>query len=259
MTQLLMSRAVFGVVVLGLVACGLTACGSDDPGAVVIGKTAVDLELRETLTRNQEAPIGNLIADAFLAAAGASADIAIVNGGGLRCPAEHDATQCASYTIPAGDFTRAELDVVLPFNNDLVIVEVTGDVLKSTLERGVSGIPGEIKGYFVHVAGMSYSADCSRTAQQLDAEAKSIVSEGDRVTSIKVGGADVDPEATYKIVLAAFIASGSDGHVQLGEQQAMTTTLKEHPVVEDYFAKNSPVSPKTEGRITLTTDCIANR
>ena len=52
MTQLLMSRAVFGVVVLGLVACGLTACGSDDPGAVVIGKTAVDLELRETLTRN---------------------------------------------------------------------------------------------------------------------------------------------------------------------------------------------------------------
>lgn len=256
----MMSRleAATGLLVCTALLLAASGCGGDTDEARVLGQTTVDIELRETLTRNQEAPIGNLVADALLAQAGADAQIALVNGGGLRCPAEHDATQCKNYRIPVGDITSDHLSTVLPFNNKLVILEITGEVLKSTLERGVSGLPSLLKGYFVQVAGLTFSADCSRVGQQLDSEAKTLVSEGDRVTAIKVGGVAVDPKATYKVIVNAFMAAGNDGHLRLKEATPLETSLTEHGAVEALLAASSPVAPAQQGRISLTADCIVS-
>jgi 5'-nucleotidase len=218
----------------------------------------VDLELRESLTRQRECPLGNLVADALLDRfESQGVQIALINGGGLRCPPEHDATQCKDWKIPAGPITQSHLDTVLSFNNELVIKEVSGDQLKSTLERGVSGIPALIKGYFIHVAGMTYKADCSQAAQKLDSAGETIASEGQRVTEIKVGGSAYSATAKYKLVVNAFVGAGQDGHVELSKPTPTKTGIKEHEVMKDYLEANSPVSPKVEGRITLTADCIA--
>lgn len=240
---------------LGL-CCAALACGDDDED-IVLGQTTVDLELRESLTRNQECPLGNLVADALLERfKPQGAQIALVNGGGLRCPPEHDATQCKDWKIPAGPITQAHLDTVLSFDNELVIIELAGDQLRSTMERGVSGIPSLVKGYFLHVAGMTYKADCSLAAQQLDSAGTTIAAEGQRVTEMLVGGTPYAVGTKYKVVVNAFIGSGQDGHVALGKLTSSKTGVKEHEVMKAHLKAHSPVSPKVDGRITLTSDCI---
>jgi 5'-nucleotidase / UDP-sugar diphosphatase len=71
--------------------------------------------------------IGNLIADAAREAV--KADIAIVNGGGIRGNKEY----------PAGtEITRRDVLSELPFGNRTVKLEVTGEMVLAALENGVS-------------------------------------------------------------------------------------------------------------------------
>jgi len=235
-------------------------CGGDDGGEDVIefGEVTVDLDLAETGTRATEALIGNLVADAYAdAVEGDDVDFAFVGGGGLRCPEELDAVQCEGFSIRAGIVTSADLEIVLPFDNELVIKEITGDQLVSTLERSVSVIPSERKGYFLHPsASLRYAADCAQAAQTINADGTVIESEGMRITSVTVDGVDVEPTSTYRVATTAFVAAGSDGHVQLGEAAPTETTgLREQGTVGSYISANSPVTPVLDGRISLTAAC----
>jgi 5'-nucleotidase / UDP-sugar diphosphatase len=245
--------------VVVLWASALAACGGDgtNGGSEVVGETAVDLELTERLTRNQEAPIGNLVADAYLAAFD-GAQAALVNGGSLRCPSEFDAVQCEDFKIPAGEITEADLEIVLAFNSSLVVKEIAGTVLRSTLERSVATIPSVRKGWFLHPAGLTYSADCSRTAQQLDAEDSAVVTEGDRITEIRVGGALIDDAATYSIVVNSFVGAGNDGHILLGEAPGQGSEVRERDALRALLLAQSPVSPAVEGRVSLSSDCVSD-
>jgi 5'-nucleotidase/UDP-sugar diphosphatase len=242
-----------------LIAAGVIAGCADDsgPDADVVGETTVGLDLAEIGTRAKETLIGNLMADALLQETSADgAQIALVNGGSLRCPSELDAVQCQGYVIEPGPITQADVDTVLPFKTQLVIKDVTGAVLRSTLERGVSTIPSERKGWFLHVAGLRYAADCALPAQQIDAEGTAIISEGSRVTSVMVGGAALDDAATYRVGLNAFVAAGTDGHVLLGQTPvAMELPDNEQDALLAFLADHSPVTPAIEGRITLTAAC----
>jgi 5'-nucleotidase / UDP-sugar diphosphatase len=244
-------------VALALCACG-PGGGGGGGGKPGEWATTVDLQLTEKLTRNQEAPIGNLITDAILDAfTSGGVEVAIINGGALRCPPEHDATKCADYSIPAGPITQAELEIVLALDNELVVKEISGAALKSTMERSVSTIPSQLKGWFLHVAGMTYSADCSKTAQQLTTDKKSIVTEGSRITEVTVGGVAIDPAKTYKVLAPAFAAAGSDGHVELGKATAQPTGVFTRTAVAEYLEKKKSVGPKVSGRISLTANCLA--
>ena len=54
------------------------------------------------------------------------ADVALTNGGGIRA------------SIKAGDVTRGDIITVLPFNNVVIVVEVTGQDIIDALEWGYS-------------------------------------------------------------------------------------------------------------------------
>src|SRR5262249_57016004 len=74
-----------------------------------IATTAVELDSRNPTVRTREAAIGNLVADAMRATA--HADVAIVNGGGLR----------ASRIYPAGTaISRRDVLEELPFGNRVI-------------------------------------------------------------------------------------------------------------------------------------------
>ena len=62
--------------------CRLRAASSAAQMDVPLGTTAVELDSRNATVRTREAAIGNLIADAMRAAT--HADVAIMNGGGIR-------------------------------------------------------------------------------------------------------------------------------------------------------------------------------
>lgn len=118
-------------------------------GERVIAESEADLITHNGETRlvkNNETNLGNLCADAFYTVTGA--DIAFVNGGGIRAP------------IKAGKVTFNDIYTVFPFNNQLVTAELTGRTIMDFLEMGLMHYPEE-DGSFPHVAGITFSVDTS--------------------------------------------------------------------------------------------------
>lgn len=119
-----------------------------------VGTTEVKLNGVRDDVRTKETNLGNLIADGMLEAAqaaGTNAVIALQNGGGIRA------------SIEAGTVTMGDIMTVLPFNNDLVTITLTGAEIKDAMENGVSKIPAA-DGRFPHIAGMRFFYDSTKPA-----------------------------------------------------------------------------------------------
>ncbi len=163
----------------------------------VVAKTDVDLTIVDpTLTdsegkpvriiRSQETNLGDLCADAYRAMSGA--DIAFVNGGGIRT------------SIPAGDITYEQIISVHPFGNALCVVEATGQEILDALEMSARKLPAE-NGGFLQVSGISFDIDMS-VEPTVVTDDKGIFVEvsGDRrIKNVTVGDAPIDPDATYTL------------------------------------------------------------
>ena len=120
---------------------------------VPLGTTAVELDSRNATVRTREAAIGNLIADAMRAST--SADVAIMNGGGIR----------GGKVYPPGTaITRRDVLAELPFGNRVVTIEISGaDAQGGDRERPVATAQCR-PGGFPQVSGMTVEADPSRPA-----------------------------------------------------------------------------------------------
>ena len=98
------------------------------------------------LVRNNETNLGDLCAEAFRNAV--DADIGYINGGSLRAD------------VPAGDVTFNNLLNVLPFNNTIVLAEISGQTIKDMIEMTMMYYPGEC-GAFPHLSGLTFSFNTS--------------------------------------------------------------------------------------------------
>ena len=98
------------------------------------------------LVRNNETNLGDLCSEAFRNAV--DADIGYINGGSLRSD------------IPAGDVTFNDLLNVLPFNNTIVLAEISGWTIRDMLEMTMMYYPGE-GGAFPHLSGLTFSFNTS--------------------------------------------------------------------------------------------------
>lgn len=96
------------------------------------------------LVRNSETNLGDLCAEAVRSIM--SADIGYMNGGGLRAD------------ILAGDITFNDLLSVFPFNNTIVLAEVSGQTMKDMMEMAVMMWPEE-DGSFPHLSGITFSVN----------------------------------------------------------------------------------------------------
>jgi len=157
--------------------------------SVVVGKTDVELDGVREHVRGGETNLSNLITDAMLKASGA--DVAITNGGGIRA------------SIKAGDITMEEIITVLPFGNYVIVKEYKGAQVLGALEHGTVNYP-ELAGSFAQVAGLTYTLDLNEEA-------------GKRVKDVKINGAALDLEKTYKVATNDFMAVGGDGYTMLEE------------------------------------------
>lgn len=88
--------------------------------------------------------LGDLCADAFRYVM--DADIGYVNGGGLR------------EALHAGDITFNDLLNVFPFNNQVVLAEVSGQTIKDMLELTMMNWPVEDSS-FPHMSGLTFSVN----------------------------------------------------------------------------------------------------
>ncbi len=186
-----------------------------DRFAAVIGETEVDL----VRTHPGESNIGDLVCDAMREAA--KAEIAFHNSGGLRA------------NIPKGKITTEQAYALLPFDNVLVSMDLSGKQVLRVLEKGV-----ETKYGVLQVSGLRVAYDMSRPA-------------GERVKEATVNGVPLSPDRTYRIVTNDYLAAGGDrfSAFRKGKNIRCGDTLRD--VFVGYLKKHSPVRQRLDGRIVI--------
>ena len=201
---------------------------------VVIGETTEPLDTRQSVVRAQESNMGNFVADTIRA--DVEADTALMNGGGIRTDRLY--FEDASGDDPA-EITRRVVVDILPFPNNVVELEVTGETLLAALENGVSRVE-EGAGRFPQVSGITYTYD--PTAES-----------GDRITEATAGGDPIDPEATYTVATNDFVSGGGDGYSMLSDATVLVSS-NEGALLSDLVIRTiqerKTISPTTDGRIT---------
>lgn len=149
--------------------------------------------------RSRESTLGDLVAASLLSTLSSpergGAEIGVVNPGGLRAEL---------YYGDDGVITYAEANAVLPFVNNLFTTSLTGAQFKQVLEQqwqtaALPTDPAPSRPYLQ--LGLSdnvtYTFDASRP-------------QGERITSITVDGAPIDPAASYRIRTFSFLVTGGD-------------------------------------------------
>lgn len=157
----------------------------------VVARTDVELtindpETGERAVRSAETNLGDLCADAYRAATGA--EIALVNGGGVRA------------NIAVGDITYGNIIDVQPFGNSLCVVEATGQQILDCLEMGALHCPEE-DGSFIQVSGLTYQINKSvPSSVKTDKDGNFIGVDGEyRVCNVFVGEKPLDLNKTYTV------------------------------------------------------------
>ena len=200
----------------------------DQELGVPVGTTTVALDTRRSTVRTAESNFGNLIADAMRAELGA--DVALMNGGGIRGDRTYD---------PGTVLTRKDVLTELPFGNVAVLIELSGADLLAALENGVSQVE-DGAGRFPQVSGMSFTYDPSRPP-------------GSRIVEAEIDGRPVEASRVYKVATNDYVYGGGDGYEAFSRGRALIdpsggTLLAS--MVMDYIAKQGEIAPETEGRIT---------
>ncbi len=177
-----------------------------------IAETAVAMELRSP-------ELGNFVVDRILEIAsnvnGEPIDGAFTNLGGIRD------------SIPKGPISYKTISQVLPFENTVVIMEVTGEQLytiASALARGKGGNP---------IAGFTIEAYSDWTIKE-----------------VKVNGEPVDRERVYTIATNNYLANGGGGMEFLADYRQSDTGVLLRDAVAEYVAREG----KAGRKITPPTD-----
>jgi len=162
---------------------------------------------------DSESPAGNLVADALFSVF-SDVDVAIQNSGGLRA------------SIPAGTIRREQLHALMPFENRLLLVELTGAQLSLFFRIGTSGAHG-----IPQVSGARYRYDPAGTAgDDLDGDGEVAEWERNRLCGVWVGGRAIDANAIYRVALPDFLVEGGD---HFGPVFAEAPVVDEGPLVRE--------------------------
>jgi 5'-nucleotidase len=140
-----------------------------------------------------ESPLGSMIADAVVAATRAQGvQIGFMNVGGLR--SDFDVAEDMTATF-------GQAQAVLPFSNTLVVMDMSGALIRELLEQQFQRPKPDGERAMLQVSsGLHYRWDDT-------------LPKGRKVVagSIRIDGVALDEARTYKVVANNFLAEGSDG------------------------------------------------
>lgn len=227
--------------------------------AEVVAESAVDLvvadpETGARIVRSAETNLGDLCADAYRAMSGA--DIAFVNGGGVRVP------------IKAGAITLNDILRVHPFGNAMCVVETTGQQILDALEMGVRALPAE-SGGFLQVSGLTYEIHTYvPSSVVLDENGMFAGVAGEyRVKNVKVGGEALDLNKTYTLASHNYMLKGSGDGINMFQNDKLLQdeVMLDNQVLINYITGtlggvvgDAYANPYGEGRIVAVSEAPAN-
>ncbi|MDD3444255.1 MAG: choice-of-anchor I family protein [Zavarzinia sp.] len=230
---------------------------------LVYGQTDVYLEGRREAVRTEETNLGNLTADANLAAAQAideTVQVSLKNGGGIRAPIGEIlavGTDDPDYLPPSanpsagkeeGDISQLDLENSLRFNNSLSIVTVTAEGLLQILEHAVSAVAdGATPGSFPQVAGIHFSYDPEAPVGSRIQSAALIDADGVPTELLVQNGAlVVDPAQEIRMVTLSYLVDGGDSYPfqeLITDRVDMPASMAEQAAFADYLEQNYSDTP----------------
>ena len=182
----------------------------------VIGEAAGLLEKSDP-----ESALGNMAADAMLKAANklssTPVDMALTNNGGLRV------------SIAPGPITVGEIFELMPFENMLAVLDLTGAQIDS-LANQIAAVGGE------PIAGFSFKID-ENTAS---------------VSDIKVNNTPLNPSKTYRLVTSDYLANGGSRMAALWQpvkREDLNMLLRDSFI--EHIREIGTVGTEIEGRISI--------
>jgi 2',3'-cyclic-nucleotide 2'-phosphodiesterase (5'-nucleotidase family) len=147
-----------------------------------------------------ENPLGNLVTDLMLRAR-PDADVAIVNGGGLRAD------------LPAGPLRYGALYESFPFDNRFARVRLPARELAAMLVRSLQG------GTFFSIGGLQAVAACDGP---------------DLTVTLYKDGAALDPDREIVVLASDFLATGGDrAFVDAGQRGVAVITIEDDPPLRE--------------------------
>jgi 5'-nucleotidase len=157
-----------------------------------------------------ESPLGDLIADAVVEATRAQGvQIGFMNVGGMRADFDVGDNLVATF---------GQAQVVLPFSNTLVVMDMTGAQIRGLLEQQFKrSDPDEHRAMLQVSRGLQYRWDDT-------------LPKGQKVVagSIRIDGVPLDEAKTYRVVANNFLAEGADGFPMF----AQATNKKDTNIVD---------------------------
>jgi 5'-nucleotidase len=220
----------------------------------VIGRISADITQANDDSLEQAA--GNLIADAQCAATASpttgNAVAAFMNPGGVRAPF----TFAPSGTEAPGEVTYGEAFTVQPFGNSLVTMTLTGQQILDMLRSQWCG--QTFARVLLPSAGVHYTFDQSVASSLLPAgqgqPAVPCAGAPNPVSNLTIGGAPVDPGASYRITVNSFLADGGDIFPVLREGTDRLGGAVDTDALEAYIAPSltgAPIAPPALDRIDV--------
>ena len=164
---------------------------------VPVGKTLIDLEcVRDIIRKNGQSKMAYLTSTAILNSA-KEAEFSIVNSGGIRA------------AIKAGTITYGDVVSVLPFGNQIVVLNISGSQLHYLLRYGTRLYNVEEFGGFPTFSGLSFTINLEKNWE-----------ENDRISELKIVGINGDKNIPivnddrhfYKLATTDFLYNGGDGY-----------------------------------------------
>jgi 2',3'-cyclic-nucleotide 2'-phosphodiesterase/3'-nucleotidase len=144
--------------------------------------------------------------------------IAMTNGGGLRVP------------IPAGDITAGILYEVMPFDNTLYTMKLSGADVKANIEHGIMN---EDIGW-VQIAGVRVTYDPKAEA-------------GNRITSMSLeDGTPMEMDKYYTVVTNDFMATNGDKYNFDNALDKLDTFIPVRDAMMDAVEKAGVISPEKQ-------------
>lgn len=176
-----------------------------------------------------EASLGDLVADVLRQSSGA--DVGMCNWGGIRT------------SLPKGPIKAADIYTMLPFDNKVVKVELTGAQLKEVFDFLASF---SHRGGEAGRRGGSGSGGPGTSRGQISGASLVLGPAG--AEDIRVGGKPLDPARVYTLGTIDFLSSGGDGFTMLEHR-------KSSPVGNGVFLRDAMITfLKQKGSVTPALD-----
>ncbi|QIX27014.1 ExeM/NucH family extracellular endonuclease [Nocardioides sp. JQ2195] len=202
-----------------------------------VGEITGDISRAKTPTggedRGAESTVGDLVGNALRDGLPSDfeADLGLVNPGGLRADLLFAGDTSKNPANTNGVVTFAEANSVLPFVNNVSLVDLTGAQLRAVLEQQWQ--PDGSSRPFLAL-GLS---DNVRVTQDPTKP------RGERITSVIIDGQMLDPTATYTVSTFSFLASGGDNFFAFKDGVARDTGLVDRELWMSYLESHQPLSP----------------